>query len=313
MCFVPLGIVQSEPLIGSCPVFPPNNIWNTPVQDLSVDPKSDAYVASIGNTNSLHVDFGAGLYEGSPIGIPYIVVPEGKPNVEIQFKGFGDEPDAFPDESDAGAFPIPGDAPIEGGSESQGDRHVIVIQEGTCALFELYKAAPLVGGDWDAVGSARFDLKKNDLRPEGWTSADAAGLPIFPGLVRYDEVAAGEIAHALRFTAPKTRHAFVWPARHYASESDEASLPPMGQRFRLKESFDISGFSPANKVVLIALQTYGMILADNGSPWFVSGAPDERWNNDELQGEMRRLKGSDFEAVDVSGLAKSEDSGAVIK
>lgn len=295
---------------GACLIFPPDNIWNRPITDLPVDPMSDAYIASIGAETRIHADFGAALYEGAPIGIPFVIVPRDQPRVPVIFAGFADEPDPYIDESDAGDAPIPPNAPIEGGLASTQDRHVIVLQEQSCTLFELYRAVPNPDGSWNAVASVRFDLESNALRPDGWTSADAAGLPIFPGLVRYDEVAAGEITHALRFTVPRTRDAYVWPARHKASFRDDPSLPPMGQRFRLKASFDISGYSPTNQVILRALQTYGMILADNGSPWFISGAPDARWNDDELQGELRRLNGSDFEAVDVSGLMIDPDSAA---
>ena len=177
------------------------------------------------------------------------------------------------DESDPGPYPIPPDALIEGGLLGNGERHVLVVQEERCTLYELYKAAPNADGSWNAVSGAAYDLESNVLRPDGWTSADAAGLPIFPGLVRYEEVAAGAITHALRFTAPRTQRAYVWPARHFASQADDPALPPMGMRFRLKASVDITGFAPANQVILQALKTYGMILADNGSPWFLSGAP----------------------------------------
>ncbi|MEO8243320.1 MAG: hypothetical protein ABI832_13510 [bacterium] len=300
-----------ETRIGSCPVFPAGNIWNTPIADLPVDPRSDAYVQSIGATKKLHADFASATENGAPIGIPYVVVPANQKKVKVIFAGFADEPEPFVDESDAGPAPIPPDAPVEGGRNSDGDRHVIVVQEQSCTLFELYKAVPNKDGSWNAVGSVRFDLESNELRRDGWTSADAAGLPIFPGLVRYDEVAAGEITHALRFTAPKTRNTYVWPARHAASDRDDPGLPPMGQRFRLKADFDISGFSSQNQVILRALQTYGMILADNGSAWFLSGAPDPGWNDDEVQGELRQLEGADFEAVDVSGLMENRDSASV--
>jgi hypothetical protein len=227
--------------------------------------------------------------------------------VPIQFAGFGDEPDAIADESDPGPYPIPPDAPIEGGPQSDGDRHVLVVQQERCVLYELYKASPNSDGSWNAVSSAFYDLTSNELRPDGWTSADAAGLPILPGLVRYEEVARGAITHALRFTAPRTRRAYVWPARHFASRQDDPALPPMGQRFRLKASVDIAGFTPTNQVILRALKEYGMVLADNGSAWFVTGAPNDSWNNDELH-ELRRLKGSDFEAVDMSPLIEDPDS-----
>jgi hypothetical protein len=312
--FLALSLLAAEPAgaapsVGGCDVFPADNIWNARVDGLPVHASSDRYVASIGAHESLKPDFGAGLYEGRPMGIPYVVVPANQPMVPILFKPFGDEEEVNADESDPGPFPVPRDAPIEGGKDSTDDRHVLVVQERSCLLFELYKAVPNADGSWSAVASAIHGLRGNALRPDGWTSTDAAGLPIFPGLVRYEEVAAGEIAHALRFTAPRTQQAYVWPARHYASSTKDAALPPMGQRFRLKAEVDISGFSPANQVILRALQTYGMILADNGSPWFISGAPHGSWNNDELQDELRKLKGSDFEAVDVSSLMRNADSG----
>jgi hypothetical protein len=288
-------------------VFPRDNIWNTPVDALPVDPRSEQYVASIGADVGLKPDFGAGLYEGVPIGVPYVVVPMNQPKVAIHYKPFGGDPEVASDESDPGPYPIPPGAPIEGGPNSADDRHVLVVQQGSCTLFELYKAVPNADGSWNAVSSARFDLEGNELRQDGWTSADAAGLPIFPGLVRHEEVAAGEIRHALRFTAQRTRKAYVWPARHFASSSDDEALPPMGQRFRLKASVDITRFSPNNQVILRALKTYGMFLADNGSPWFLSGAPNDAWDNDELR-QLGQLKGSDFEAVDISSLMGDADS-----
>lgn len=297
----------AAPTIAGCPVFPADNIWNTPVDALPTDAMSEAYVDSIGAGENLHPDFGA-PYEGEPIGIPFVVVPFGQPRLPIAFAAFGDEP-AIEEESDTQPFPIPPDAPIEGGPDSDGDRHVLVVQEQSCTLFELYKAVPQADGSWAAVGAAQFDLEGNDLRPAGYTSADAAGLPILPGLVRYDEVIAGEIAHALRFTAPRTRREYIWPARHFASRSDDPALPPMGQRFRLKAGVDISGFSVENQVILRALKTYGMILSDNGSAWFLSGAPDERWDNDDLH-ELGQLTGADFEAVDTSILMLDPDSAA---
>jgi hypothetical protein len=300
------------PAIRGCPVFPADNIWNTRVDGLPMDPRSSDYVRSIGANEPLKADFGSGLYEGAPVGISYVVVPLDQAMVPIRFAPFGDETEAIAEESDPGPYPLPADAPIEGGPDAAGDRHVLVIQAESCTLYELYKAAPNADGSWNAVSSARFDLEGNVLRPDGWTSADAAGLPIFPGLVRYEEVAAGEIAHALRFTAARTGRAYVWPARHFASKSDDPNLPPMGQRFRLRADVDISSYSPANRVILRALQTYGMILADNGSPWFLSGAPNDAWDNDTLNAEFRQLKGSDFEAVDVSSLMRDADSGQAV-
>jgi hypothetical protein len=288
---------QSIPI--TCSVFPADNIWNTPVDNLPVDANSDSYVMTGGLGSSLHPDFGSGTYNGSQIGIPFTVVHASQPKVQLSFD--------YADESDAGPYPIPPDAAIEGGASSTGDRHVLVLNADNCMLYELYAASPQLDGSWHAGSGAIFDLTCSCLRPPTWTSADAAGLPIFPGLVRYDEVAAGQIAHALRFTLPRTQKAFVWPARHFASKLTDSVYPPMGQRFRLRATFDISGFAPQVQVILQALKTYGMILADNGSPWFLSGAPDERWDNDALA-QLKQVHGSDFEAVDVSALMISRDS-----
>jgi hypothetical protein len=250
----------------------------------------------------VHADFGSGTWDGGPIGIPYVDVPGSQPKVAVTFD--------YDDESDPGPYPIPPGAPIEGGPSSDGDRHVLVLDRDNCILYELYHAFPQPDGSWDAGSGAIFDLGSHALRPAGWTSADAAGLPILPGLVRYDEVAAGEIRHALRFTAPQTRRAYVWPARHYASSLTGMQYPPMGQRFRLRADFDISGFSDEVQVILQALKRYGMILADNGSPWFISGAPDGGWDDDALH-DLHQVHGSDFEAVDVSSLMVDPDSGQV--
>jgi hypothetical protein len=280
-------------------------LWNAPVDSLAPDHNSAAYIATIGPNSTVHPDFGSGDWppgSGSPIGIPYITVPGTQPKVQVSFDYF--------DESDPGPYPIPADAPIEGGPQSSGDRHVLVIDIGNCILYELYSAYPQAGGSWYAGSGAVFNLESDTLRPAGWTSADAAGLPIFAGLVRYDEVASGEIRHALRFTAPQTQKAYVWPARHYASNLTGAQYPPMGQRFRLKAGFDISGFSPQNQVILQALKRYGMMLADNGSSWYISGAPDLRWNNDDLH-ELSLVHGSDFEAVNVSSLMIDPNSASV--
>ncbi len=304
--------LAAGPIIGDCPVFPADNIWNARLDGLPVHPRSDDYVESIGADSPLKADFGAALENGAPIGIPFVVVPADQPDVPIRFAPFGDEAEAYADESDPGPFAVPADAPIEGGPDATGDRHVLVVQEESCILYELYKSAPNADGSWNAVSAARYDLSSNDLRPDGWTSADAAGLPIFPGLVRYEEVAAGEIVHALRFTAPETVRAYVWPARHFASRSEDPALPPMGQRFRLKADVDISGFSPATQVILRALKLYGMMLADNGAPWFVSGVGHERWDDDALNSEFRRLTGADFEAVDVSSLMAEPHSGRAL-
>ena len=289
-----------------CPVFPADNIWNTPVDDLSVHSRSGQYVSRIGATANVHADFGSGVWppgSTSPIGIPYVTVGAGQPGTAIQFT-------AWPGESDPGPYPVPADAPIEGGPSSSGDRHVLVVDAADCYLYELFYAFPNGNGTWRASNGAKYDLRSNGLRPDGWTSADAAGLPIYAGLVRYDEVVAGVIEHAIRFTAPSTQSAYVWPARHEASSITDLSYPPMGQRFRLKASFDTSGFSWETQVILAAMKTYGLILADNGSPWYISGAPDPRWDNDVLH-ELDVLEGADFEAVDVSSLMVDPDSGQV--
>jgi hypothetical protein len=292
---------QAGPTLAGCPVLPADNIWNTPIDDLPVDINSNTYVSTIGADRHLHPDFGAGLWDGGPIGIPYNMVPGSQPEEGISFD--------YADESDPGPYPIPPDAAVEGGPSSTGDRHILVLDRDNCVLYETWSTYRQPDGSWYAGSGAVFSLASNALRPSGWTSADAAGLPILPGLVRYDEVASGEISHALRFTAPQTRRAFVWPARHFASSLTGTSYPPMGQRFRLEASFDISTFSPEMQVILRALKKYGMILADNGSAWYISGVPDERWNNDVLVSEFGRVYGHDFEAIDESGLMVGPDSG----
>ena len=304
----PLTVVgQADPVaapqVAGCDVLPADDIWNTPVDTLPVDAASDAYIATIGADLGLHPDFGSGLYEGGPIGIPYAVVAADQAPVAVSF--------LYAEESDPGPYPIPADAPIEGGPDGQGDRHVLVVDAAACTLYELFNAQPQDDGSWQADAGAVYDLGSSALRPDGWTSADAAGLPILPGLVRYDEVATGEIRHALRFTAPDTRRDHVWPARHDASHEKGAAYPPLGQRFRLRADFDVSGYSPEVQVILRALQTYGMILADNGSPWYLSGAPDDGWDNDMLR-ELRKVVGSDLEAVDVSSLMADPDSGRAL-
>lgn len=290
------------PTLAGCPLFPADNIWNARVDALPRHDRSDDYIAAIGAEATVHPDFGSGLWEGGPIGIPFVVVPADQPPVDIVWSAYGDE-------SDPGPYPIPADAPVEGGPDADGDRHVLVVQQGSCRLYELYRAFP-VEDDWTADSGAIYDLSSHALRPDGWTSADAAGLPILPGLVRFDEVAAGEIAHALRFTAPRTQRAYVWPARHYASSITDTGYPPMGARFRLRADFPVGDYSPQVQVILRAMQRYGMILADNGSAWYLSGAPDERWDNDLLR-ELKQVQGSDFEAVDISSLQLDPDSGQV--
>jgi hypothetical protein len=249
-------------------IFPADNPWNQDISALPVDPNSANLIASMGLTTGLHPDFGT-TWNGVPNGIPYVVVSGTQQKVPVTFTDYGDE-------SDPGPYPVPANAPIEGGANSTGDRHVIVIDRENWKLYELFGASPVNGGaSWSAACGAVFDLNSNSLRPAGWTSADAAGLPIFPGLVRYDEVVElQEITHALRFTVQRTRRAYVYPARHFASNNTDPNLPPMGMRVRLKASFDISRFSPNMQVILRALKKYGMIVADNGSNWYVSGAPD---------------------------------------
>jgi len=284
--------------LSGCPIFPANNIWNTPIDILPVHPNSAAYIAAMGADVGLHPDFGSGTWEGGPIGIPYATVPVTQPSVPIHFVEFGDE-------SDPGPYPIPSDAPIEWGS----DHHVLIVNMGTCQLYELYHAERQNDGSWNAGSGAVFDLRSNVLRPDGWTSADEGGLSILAGLVRYDEVATGEIRHALRFTVSQSSRGYVWPARHLGSDGD-ATCPPMGQRFRLRADVDISGFSFEVQVILQALKRYGMIVADDGGPWYISGVPDERWNNDELH-RLEEIVGANFEAVDVSSLMVDPNSGQV--
>ena len=280
----------------SCPVFPRSSHWNRPVDRLPVHPRSDAIVRAVGRDESAHADFGSGLYEGAPIGIPYRVVKAGQRRVPVSFE--------YASESDRGPYPIPPGAPIEGGRDGDGDRHVIVVDRSRCRLYELFSAYPQDGGRrWRAGSGAIWSLRSNRLRPRGWTSADAAGLPILPGLARYDEVRRGRIDHALRITVPRTRRAFVYPARHFASDSDDPDLPAMGQRVRLRSDFEVSGFPRQSRVVLRALKRYGAIVADNGSAWYVSGAPNPGWDNDDLH-SFGRVRGSDFEVVDTRRLRR---------
>jgi hypothetical protein len=299
-CFASGAITPPNTNLGACSLFPKNNIWNTSIAKLPVDKNSSAYISSIGTGTGLHADFGSGLYEGKPIGIPYVVVPANQAGVNVTF--------GYDDESDHALYPIPKNAPIEGGSSSNGDRHILIVREGECKLYEVGNAYPNPDGSWRVGAGAIWDLRSNALRPSGWTSADAAGLPILPGLVRHDEVAAGVIPHAIRFTAPVTQTAFIWHARHQAGASSDTNLPPMGARFRLRANFDTSSYPKDVRVILEALKTYGMILADNGSSWYVSGTQDEAWDNDILS-SISKVKGSDFEAVDTSSLMVNPDSG----
>lgn len=290
------GPVPASPLPAapSCPLFPADNPWNARVDNLPVHPRSDEIVGSIGRDMGLHPDFGSGKWNGGPIGIPYTTVPADQEKVPVSFD--------YADESDPGPYPIPADAPIEGGANSDGDRHVIVVDRDSCKLYELFAAYPHAGGSrWSAGSGAIWDLTSNRLRPRGWTSADAAGLPILPGLARYFEVRRGELDHALRFTVERTRRAFVYPARHYASDLTSRNLPAMGQRLRLKRRFDISGFPRQARVILRALKRYGMLVADNGSDWYITGAPSPHWNNDALH-SLAKVEGRHFEVVDASSL-----------
>jgi hypothetical protein len=271
--------------LGSCTVFPSDNAWNRDVSGLPVDANSAGYLASIaasGGNQFLHADFGG----GGEYGIPYITVPGTQTPVDVTFTDYGDE-------SDPGPYPIPVLAPIEGG----GDRHVLAVDRDHCKLYEMYGAWSKLS-HWEAASGAVFDLRSNALRPDGWTSADAAGLPIFPGLVRYDELAAGHIDHALRFTLSQTQRAYLHPATHYASSNTDPNVAPMGLRLRLKAGFDVSGYHGQARVVLDALKKYGMIVADNGSNWFISGAADSRFDDIDLD-QLKSVPGSAFEAVDT--------------
>jgi hypothetical protein len=289
-----LAAGSSRPRVGGCTVFPANNPWNQRVDKLPVASNSDTIVRSIGVDKGMHADFGSGIYNGGPIGIPYTTVGKGQKKVKVKF--------GYADESDKGPYPIPPNAPIEGGRSSGGDRHVIVVDRSACKLYELYAAYPVSrGASWRAGSGATWSLRSNHLRPKTWTSADAAGLPILPGLARYDEVKRGAINHALRFTVSRTRNTFVYPARHQASSDSSPRLPPMGLRLRLKAGFPVSHYPRQSRIVLRALQRYGMIVADNGSDWYVSGAPNRGWNNDDLH-SLGAVKGSNFEVVNTSSL-----------
>jgi hypothetical protein len=294
----PAGGGGTGPTLAGCPMFPANNIWNARIDSLPIHDRSSEWINTIGRYTGFHMDFGSGTWAGGPIGIPYNFADAGTPAYTVLFHYAG--------ESDPGPYPIPADPLIEYGS----DHHLLTLDHSTCTLYELYDAE-YYGGAWHAGSGAVWNLSSNALRPAGWTSADAAGLPILPGLVRYDEILQGEINHAIRFTANST-NGYIWPARHLTSDNPSAPhIPPMGARFRLKASYDISGFPAELQVILTAMKLYGIILADNGSSWFVTGAPDERWDNDMLH-ELDVLTGENFEAVDASGLMVDPDSGEVV-
>jgi hypothetical protein len=281
-----------HPAAPRCPILPKSNPWNQRVDRLPVAASSDVIIRSIGPDETLHADFGSGLWEGAPIGIPITVVRGRQRKVLVRFH--------YADESDRGPYPIPSSVKIEGGRRSDGDRHALLLDRDNCRLYELFALYPSASG-WLAGSGAIWNLRSNRLRPAGWTSADAAGLPILPGLARFDEVARGRIDHALRFTVRRTRRAYVYPARHFASDSSDPSLPPMGLRLRLKASFRTAGYPRQARIVLEALKRYGMLVADNGADWYISGAPDPRWSNDQLH-TLHRVPGSAFEVVDTRSL-----------
>jgi hypothetical protein len=298
----PSASPSAKPATAACTILPADDVWHANVTKLPVARLSSAYVKSIGTSAPVHADFGSGLWDGAPIGIPITTVPAGQTKVKVSFQYAG--------ESDKGPYPVPKTAKIEGGTGSDGDRHVILLDTTTCTDYELYAAYPQSDGTWKAGSGAIYNLRSDKLRPAGWTSADAAGLPILPGLVTYAEVAKGHIDHAIRVTVPDSQAAYLWPARHLASDSHDTSLPPMGLRLRLKASVDISHLPTQARIVAQAMKTYGVIVADNGSPWYISGAPDSHWNNDALHA-LGGLTGADFEAVDESGLMIGSGSGAV--
>ena len=300
---VTAGTSYAQQTIGGCSVLPANNIWNTPVDTLPVLSNSTSMVNTIGASRGFHADFGAGMWDGGPIGIPFITVGGTQTKYPATFY--------YADESDAGPYAVPLTAPIEGGPNATGDRHAIALDATNCILYELYRAFPQ-SASWMADSGAVYDLRSNALRPATWTSADAAGLPIMPGLVTYDEILSGEIKHAIRFTVPQTRREYVWPARHYASSLTGTQYPRMGERFRLKASFNISSYPADVQVILRAMKKYGIMLADNGSAWFVSGKPDARWNDDNLR-TLGQLLGSNFEAVDATVLRIDPSSGAALQ
>ncbi len=290
---------SSGPKLGGCPMFPADNFWNAPIDNLPIHPKSDAWINSIGRDQGFHMDFGSGAWDGGPIGIPYNVVA-GNSTRKFTLNFY------YPDESDAGPYPIPSNPNIEYGS----DHHLLIVDSDNCHLYEIYDAS-LGNGQWSGGSGAIWNLNSNALRPADWTSADAAGLPILPGLARYDEITAGAINHALRFTAENT-NGYIWPARHLTSNDNAPNIPPMGARFRLKASFDISSYPPEMRILLQAMKTYGIVLADNGSNWYVSGAPDEHWDNDMLH-LLDNITGDDFEAVDTSVMMIDPDSGQAVR
>jgi hypothetical protein len=286
----------TAPRLAGCAVFPASSVWNQPVDKLPVAANSATLIGSIGVGAAVHADFGSGLYDGSRIGIPFVVVHGRRTSkARVAFD--------YANESDKAPYPIPAGVPIEGAPAhaNEGDRHALILDRDSCKLYELY-ALRRQGAGWAAGSGAIWNLRSNALRPAGWTSADAAGLPILPGLARWDgDASTGHIAHALRFTVARTRRAYTYPARHFASDSTDPTLPPMGLRVRLKANVDITKLPPQARIVAQAMKTYGLILADNGSNWYVSGAPSPHWSNDQLHA-LGSLTGADFEVVDTSGL-----------
>jgi hypothetical protein len=288
------------PQIAGCPIFPADNVWNTPIDKLKKDKHSDAYVQRMGPALPLHPNFGA----DSTNGIPITIVKADRQRIPITF--------LYKDESDPGHYPTPEGALVEGGwsSPEDSDRHVVMVDEGRCMLTEMGNVIKQKDGSWAAGAGIKMDLTSNALRADGKTSTDAAGLAILPGLLRYDDIAAGEVRHAIRFTTPKTQGAYIWPARHAASRITDPAYPPMGARFRLRADYDISKFSRENQVILKGLKMYGMILSDNGGPWFIIGEPDKRWNDSDLN-KLKAVRGEDFEAVDEADWQIHADSGRV--
>ena len=291
---VPLGPNAN---LGGKRLLPDDSPWHQDISKEPVDPRSDKILGRVGLDKTLHPDFG-GTWEGAPIGIPYVVVPGNQKKVPITF--------TYADESEPGPYPIPPNAPIEGGPKGTGDRHVIVLDRDNWKLYEVFNAFPVGKGAWKGDSGAIWDLRKSQVRPPRWTSADAAGLPILPGLVRYDEaVEKGVIEHALRFTLARTRKAYVPPASHWASDRNDEDLAPMGMRVRLKADYDVSGFNPEVKAILVALKKYGMFMADNGSDLFVSGTHDPRWDADKMR-QLKRVKARDLEVIEMKGLVTDQ-------
>ena len=295
---------QPDPTIGGCTMFPADNYWHADVSRLPVNARSSAWVDSLGRSAKFHTDFGSGTWQGAPIGFPYDLVHPGQPKVPMGFY--------YPGDSDPGPYPLRYDAPVEGSQLSRGDRHVITVDRATCRLYEVFDAhrGRTPTSPWLAGSGAVFDLSSNALRPDGHTSADAAGLPMLPGLVRWEEVNAGHVDHAIRFTANRTRSAYIWPARHQAGSTDDPDVPPMGAWFRLRADYPTDGLAPQARVIVEAMKTHGIILADNGASWFMSGTPDPHWDNRALS-QIWSISGDDMEAVDTSSMIVDPNSGQV--